>query len=135
MTDKKLTPVQQIAEMTGLKKWKVQSVLARNKTASSMNLHRVTDDEMAVILHAAAEIGYVNKGHSGLAGTKVKEVTIAMVAKRAGVSIVTARCAMDMSAINISKETREHVLRLVKELGYKPTRKLQMKNFFRRKEN
>lgn len=132
MSEKKTSPYEQISVMTGLKMWKVQIVLAKTP---STNLHRVTDDEIAVILHAAAEIGYVNPGVGMIAGTKVKEVTLEMVAKRAGVSIKTVSDALQSTGIaDISKATRTHVLAIVKELGYKPTSKLQLKNFHKRKQ-
>lgn len=121
----------QIAEMTGLKKWKVQLVLGNN---TSQNIHRVTDDEMAIILHAAAEIGYVNPGHGGSANKKVKEVTLDMVAKRAGVSTSAVHAALKARSRSISPDTKKHILRIVKELGYKPTHEMQINNFYSRKE-
>lgn len=95
---------QQIATITGLKHWKVRLVFAKNP----LNLHRVTDDEMAIILHAAADFGYENKGKGGsLKGKKIKNVTLEMVAKRAGVSENTVRSALKKhNGIGlISKET------------------------------
>lgn len=133
MSEKKTSAYEQISGMTGLKMWKVQIVLAKTP---STNLHRVTDDEIAVILHAAAEIGYVNPAIGMLLGTKVKEVTLEMVAKRAGVSVTTVFNALQSTGgiAAISKPTRTHVLSIVKELGYKPTSKLQLKNFHKRKQ-
>lgn len=127
MKEKELTMQEQIANMTGLKKWKVQLVFAKKP----LNLHRVTDDEMAIILHAAAELGYENRGKFWAKGIKQKEVTIEMVAKRAGVSDSTVAYAFrkNVSTGMISQETRAHVLKIAKELGYKPTFERNLKNF------
>lgn len=130
MSDKKPSAYEQLAKMTGFKTWKVALVLGNN---ASNNLHRVTDDEMAIILHAAAEIGYVNHGHGVTAGTKVKEVTLEMVAKRAGVTTWTVGRALQADSIDVSKETREHILHIAKELGYKPTNRTLLKNFHHKK--
>lgn len=123
--------VEEIAHMTGLKKWKVEIVLGNN---ASNNIHRVPDEEVAIILHAAADIGYVNQGRGVAKGTKVKEVTIAQVAKRAGVSASTVREALLAKSVSISNETRSHVMVIVKELGYKPTHKTNIKNFYNKGE-
>lgn len=128
MDNKPLNIRQQIALKTALKEWKVELVL-RQKL--SPNLHRVTDDEMAIILHAAAELGYSNKGT--LKGIMKKEVTLAMVAKRAGVSTSTVERSLKTGSCEISKETRDHVLKIVNELGYKPSHKKNLKNFYSRK--
>lgn len=133
MEDKKLPIPQQIAAITGLKLWKVQYVFAKNTS----NLHRVTDDEMAIILHAAADLGYENKGRGeDQKGIKKKEVTLEMVAKRAGVSVNTVTKAFKKhSGIGlITNETRNHVLKIANELGYKPTYKSMVKEYYSAKK-
>lgn len=132
MSEKKTSPYEQISGMTGLKMWKVQIVLAKTP---STNLHRVTDAEIAVILHAAAEIGYVNKGRGMATGTKVKEITLEMVARRAGVSPTTVWKVLQPTDETIHIDTKLHVIKIIKELGYRSTSKLELKNFYNRKEN
>lgn len=132
MEPKAPTFQEQIAEITGLKLWKVQLTLA----VKPRNLLRVTDDEMAVILHAAADLGYENKGRAAhLKGKKFVEVCIHEVAKRAGVTHQTVRSAFlknDRFA-KISKVTREHVLKIAKEMGYQPSIQSRIKDFERGK--
>lgn len=129
MEDKKLTIQQQIAIITGLKLWKVQHVFAKNTS----NLHRVTDDEMAIILHAAADLGYENKGKGGdQKGMKKKEVTLEMVAKRAGVAESTVSIALKKDS-RIGKETRDRIRKIASALGYKPTKAMKIKDFYRQK--
>lgn len=132
METKKPTIQQQIAQITGLKLWKVHLVFAK----STSNLHRVLDDEMAIILHAAADLGYENKGKGAhRKGKKDKEVTLEMVAKRAGVSqsVVTEALKKHATIGGISKSTRQHILNVVKELGYRPTFKHNLDDFLRGK--
>ncbi len=116
-----------IANKTGLKRWKVNIVLGNNATKETQ---RVTDDEIAIILHAAAELGYDNPGKGNRSGEKKKEITMAMVAKRAGVATSVVSNAFKPSGGQISRETRIHVLRIAKELGYKATQEKGLKNFY-----
>lgn len=130
MPGKEPTGLKLIAKMTGLKRWKVSEVLANNK---SNNIHRVSDDETAIVLHAAAEIGYVNSGRGNKVGKKFNAVTIADVAKRAGVSSQAVRKAFANPPTQISPENRKFILLIAKELGYKPTFKSQTQDFYKRK--
>lgn len=121
--------IKDIVEITGLKLWKVQIVLGNN---SSNNLHRVTDEEVASILHASADLGYSIPVRAGMPGKKVKDVTQEMVAKRAGVSRATVNQAICGSG-HISRQTREHALRIARELGYKTTIRQKFEKFYNKK--
>jgi len=130
MQAEKPSVAEQIATITGLKLWKVRLVFSKNP----LNLHRVSDDEMAIILHAAADLGYENKGRGADGkGKKLKDVTLEMVAKRAGVSENTVRSAFKKDG-QISKETRKHVLKIANTLGYKPTHEMKVKDFYSAKK-
>ena len=130
MAKSKTDTVAQIAAMTGLKLWKVRLVFA----SPPLNIHRVTDDEMAVILHAAAELGYENTGRGNNKGAKLKEVTLAMVAHRAGVSDTTAHDAWKKNG-KISEQTRKHILNVAREMGYVRTDAHKLKDFYNRKKD
>jgi DNA-binding LacI/PurR family transcriptional regulator len=121
-----------IAQKTGLKQWKVAIVLGNGYTKN--NLNRATDDEIATILHAAAELGYeyLGKGTSGRSGRK-KEINLAMVSKRAGVSSATVNTAF-YGGKTIAPETKALVLRVAKELGYEPERNKKIDHFYRSKQ-
>lgn len=124
MTKGKQPTMADIAQMTGLPRGKVSMVLGQGD--NRMNLHRVTDDEMAEILHAAAELGYNGPPKP----EKKKAVTAEMVAKRAGVSLSTVYYTLSGRYAQISEETRAHVRRIAGELGYKPSRESKLKDFY-----
>lgn len=127
MKSKELSNSEQIANITGLKLWKVRIVFSKNQ----LNLHLVTDDEIAIILHAAADLGHENNDR----GNKIKEVTLEMIANKAGVSKTTVfRALMKRGGIGqISKETKEHVFKIANELGFKSSFKNKLEDFYHTK--
>ena len=131
MTEGKKPTMDDVANKAGVKVWKVREVLSN---LSSKNLHRVSDDEMAMILHAAADLGYQNPGAGNRAGFKLKPVSLREVAKRAGVSATTACNAFRETGHLISSETKAHVKRIAAELGYKPTHESQLKDFYNKRK-
>lgn len=133
MTEDKKPTFADVANKAGLKVWKVREVLGNH---GSKNLHRVTDDEMAIILHAAADLGYENPGRGASAGVKLKSVTLRDVAKRAGVSVSVACSTFRKTGHGtaVAEDTRAHIKRIAAELGYKPTRESQLKDFYNKRK-
>lgn len=63
-----------------------------------------------------------------------KKVTLRMVAENAEVSRSTVLLALNPSSILISRKMRTHILRIAKEIGYKPTGRRQLENYYKSQE-
>lgn len=123
--------MQDVADASGYPIYKVNYLFGKLP-----QLHRLHADEIRDISKVAESLGFVNTGqgkNSGLNRTSKKTVTMKDVAALAGV-VLSSVSGVLQGDMRFSKEMKKKVQDAAKQLGYKPTRRSQLKRFFKDRE-